>query len=96
MVLRRFADLYKFNRELGVIFYIESRVLSLTAIVSGVKIVSKLIKAFSATDGTVDNHKGTEKVRVTCAVTQADRLGALASQSKCALIVFITARRISL
>ena len=62
---------------LTIIFYIESLVLSLTAIVSGVKILSKSESAFSATDGTVDNHRGTEKAEVTCAVTKADRLGAL-------------------
>ena len=74
-----FADLYKSDCNLFIIFYIESRVLSLTAIVSGVKIIiSKTEKAFSATDGTVDNHRGTEKAVVTCAVTEADRLGASA------------------
>ena len=73
-----FADLYKSDCNLFIIFYIESRVLSLTAIVSGIKIISKSEKAFSATDGTVDNHRGTEKAVVTCAVTEADRLGASA------------------
>ena len=72
-----FAELHKLLCNLTIIFYVESSVLSLTVIVSGVKILSKKEKAFSATDGAVDNHRGTEKAEVTCAVTEADRLGAL-------------------
>lgn len=52
-------------------------VLSLTVKVSGVKILSKFEKAFSATDGTVDNHRGTEEVEVFITI-KADRLGVLA------------------
>lgn len=51
-------------------------VLSLTVNVSGVKIISKSERAFSATDGTVDNHRGTEEAEVVITVI-ADRLGVL-------------------
>ena len=48
----------------------------MTAIVYGVKmLLMKFEKAFSATDGAVDNHVGTEKAGVTCCVTCVDRLG---------------------
>ncbi len=72
-----FAELYKLLCNLTIIFYVESPVLSLTVVVSGVKIILKSEKAFSATDGTVDNHRGAGKAGVVCVATEADRLGAL-------------------
>lgn len=61
-VFGTFAYFNKIINFLTIIFYIERAVLSLTAIVSGVKIlIMKIAKAFSVTDGTVDNHRGAEK-----------------------------------